>query len=79
MILEELYNNYVDTSKCFVKYEELNQIIDKINTLLNNNPHLEETNITTLLDLITEYKCVAQKQGFVTGFQYAVQMLKECI
>lgn len=77
MILEDLYNNYVDTSKCFVKYEELNQIMDKINTLLHNNPSLEET--TTLLDLITECKSMAQKQGFITGFRYAVQILKECM
>ena len=79
MLLEELYNIYVDTEKYFIKYEELTQTMDKIDTLLHNTSSLDETSTTTLSDLITEYKIIAQKQGFINGFKCAIQILKECM
>lgn len=79
MVLEDLYNSYVGTEKYLIKHEELTQTMDKIDTLLHNSNSLDETSTTTLSDLITEYKSIAQKQGFINGFKCAIQILKECM
>ncbi len=78
MILEHLYDNLSDENKSSTTYKELHETMVKIDTMLHNQTSLDETNIVTLCDLISDTQYIMQKQSFIKGFRYAVQMLKEC-
>lgn len=78
MILEHIYDNLSDENKSSTTYRELHEIMAKIDKMLHNQTSLDETNIVTLCDLISDTQYIMQKQSFIRGFRYAVQMLKEC-
>jgi len=40
--------------------------------------NLNDTDIDTLVEYIANSQCIAQKQGFISGFRYAVQIMMEC-
>ena len=77
-VLEELYENFIGDKKSFANSEELSEIMLKINSMLCNKASLEEKDMSALYEMIIQAQSISQKQNFVNGFRYAVQILKEC-
>ena len=77
-LLDDLYKNYAGNTECIIQCKELNETIDKIIDILHNDMNLNDTDIDTLVEYIANSQCIAQKQGFISGFCYAVQIMMEC-
>lgn len=77
-LLDDLYKNYVGNAECIINNAELNDIMDKIIDMLHNNLDLKEADMDVLVECIANSQIIAQKQGFISGFRYAVQIMMEC-
>lgn len=75
--LENLTGHYVEFPETEDSYKILNDYIEKQFSFTNTDKNAEV--VTQLYDLIFEYAINCEKQGFISGFKYAVSLLMETL
>lgn len=75
--LERIFCDYVQADD-YVESEEHRNAIIAVDNFLDKQIILERNLKSELCDLIGKSQYIAQEQGFINGFKYAMSLIKEC-
>lgn len=75
--LKKVFCDYI-LSDDFVESEENRNAIIAVDNFLDKQIILERNLKSELCDLIGKSQYIAQEQGFINGFKYAMSLIKEC-
>ena len=79
--IEEIYRNIQETDDVIRKRREVELLIEDLlgGKRQENTKDEDMTDYEKNRDRFYEVAVAAEKNGFILGFQYAVQLMKECL